>query len=66
VGDKRLLDFDARDVLAAGDDDVLAAVAELDIAVGVPDCEVAGVAAADGAEVIVVIVIVGLLSGRFD
>src|SRR5262245_53005566 len=33
VGGDRLLDFDAGDVLAAGDDDVLAAVAELDVAV---------------------------------
>ena len=37
VGGDRLLDLDAGDVLAAGDDDVLAAVAELDVAVGMPD-----------------------------
>src|SRR5262245_21105828 len=36
----RLLDLDGRDVLAAGDDDVLLAVAELDVAVGVPDADV--------------------------
>jgi hypothetical protein len=42
VGDDRLLDLDRGDVLA-GDDDVLAAVAELDVAVRVPDGEVAGV-----------------------
>ena len=39
----RLLDLDARDVLAARDDDVLASVAQLDIPVGVPDGEVTGV-----------------------
>src|SRR4051812_8160380 len=39
----RLLDLDARDVLAARDDDVLGAVAELDVAVGMPDREVARV-----------------------
>src|SRR5271166_857390 len=36
MGADRLLDFDAGDVLAAGDDDVLAAVAQLDVAVGMP------------------------------
>ena len=36
VGGDRLLDFDAGDVLAAGDDDVFAAVAQLDVAVGMP------------------------------
>ena len=39
----RLLDLDRGDVLAAGDDHVLAAVAQLDGAVGVPHREVAGV-----------------------
>src|SRR5262249_50661506 len=37
VGGDGLLDLDAGDVLAAGDDDVLAAVAQLDGAVGGPD-----------------------------
>jgi hypothetical protein len=32
-----LLDFDAGDVLAAGDDDFLAAVAQLDVPVRMPD-----------------------------
>src|SRR5262249_51952426 len=41
--DDRLLDLDARDVLPARDDDVLAAVAPLDVAVGMPDGEVSGV-----------------------
>src|SRR5262245_40173643 len=35
-----LLDLDGRDVLSTGDDDVLLAVAELDVAVGVPDTDV--------------------------
>src|SRR3989475_4069667 len=39
----RLLDLDGRDVLAARDDDVLLAVAQLDVAVGVHDGHVAGV-----------------------
>src|SRR5438552_12275730 len=45
-----LLDLDRRDVLTARDDDVLLPVAQLDVAVGVPHGEVAGVepAAADG------------------
>ena len=45
-----LLDLDGRDVLAARDDDVLLAVAQLDVAVGVPDPDVARVepAAAEG------------------
>ena len=40
---ERDLDLDARNVLAARDDDVLGAVLDLDIAVGVLDREVAGV-----------------------
>ena len=49
-GQQRVLHLDRRDVLAAGDDDVLGPVAELDVAVGVHDAEVAGVepAAAEG------------------
>src|SRR5207244_9162935 len=39
----RLLDLDRRDVLAARDDDVLLAVAQLDVPVGVPDRQIAGV-----------------------
>src|SRR5262249_2187733 len=39
----RLLDLDRRNILAARDDDILLAVAQLDIAVGVPDAQVAGV-----------------------
>ena len=42
MGGDRLLDFDAGDVLAAGDDDVLAAVAQLDVAVGMPHGQVPG------------------------
>ena len=38
-----LLDLDGGDVLAARDDDVLLAIAQLDVAVGVPDPDVAGV-----------------------
>ena len=38
-----LLDLDRRDVLPARDDDVLLPIAELDVPVGVPDGEVAGV-----------------------
>jgi hypothetical protein len=37
VGDERLFDLDAGDVFAARDDDVLAAVAQFDVAVGMPD-----------------------------
>ena len=50
VAGDRLLDLDGRDVLAAGDDDVLLAVAQLDVAVGCQHAEVAGVepAAAEG------------------
>ena len=33
----RLLDFDCRNVLSAGDDDVLLAVTQLDVAIGVPN-----------------------------
>src|SRR5271157_4370832 len=40
---QRLLDFNGRDILAAGNDDVLHAVADFDVAVGVDDGEVAGV-----------------------
>src|ERR1019366_1016700 len=40
---QRLLDFNGGDVLAAGDDDVLHAVAHFDVAIGVDDGEVAGV-----------------------
>ena len=36
-------DLDGRDVLAAGDDDVLGAVLQLDIAVGMHHAEIAGV-----------------------
>ena len=43
VGRQRLLDLDRGDVLAAGDDHVLEAVAQLDVAVRVHDAEVAGV-----------------------
>src|SRR4030095_11044494 len=39
----RLLHLDRGDVLAARDDDVLLPVAQLDVAVGVPDADVAGV-----------------------
>src|SRR5215204_125211 len=39
----RLLDLDGRDVLAAGDDDVLFAVAQLHVTVRVPGGDVAGV-----------------------
>ena len=42
VGGERVLDLDARDVLAAGDDDVLQAVADLDVAVGMHHAEIAG------------------------
>ena len=42
------LDLDRADVLAAGDDDVLRAVLDLDIAVGVHHREVAGVEPAAG------------------
>ena len=47
---ERDLDLDARDVLAAGDDDVLGAVLDLDVTVGMLDREIAGVhpAAAEG------------------
>src|SRR5881396_3145536 len=50
VARDRLLDLDGRDVFAARDDDVLLAVAQLDVAVGVHDRHVAGVepAAAKG------------------
>ena len=48
VGGQRLLDLDRGDVLAAGDDHVLLAVAQLDVAVGVHDAEVAGVEPAAG------------------
>jgi hypothetical protein len=37
-----ILDLDRRDVLAAGNDDVLRAVLELEIAVGMHDAEIAG------------------------
>ena len=40
---QRVLHLDRRDVLAAADDDVLLAVAELDVAVGMHDAEVARV-----------------------
>src|SRR5215204_7053240 len=43
VGGDDLLDLDRRDVLAAGDDDVLLAVADLDVAVGMHDPDVSGV-----------------------
>src|SRR5215471_17580672 len=42
VGGDRLLDLDAGDVLAAGDDDVLSPVAKLDVPVGMPHGQVPG------------------------
>jgi hypothetical protein len=50
---QRVLDLDRGNVLAAGDDDVLGAVLELDIAVGMDDAEIAGMkpAAGEGASV---------------
>ena len=45
---QHLLDLDRGNVLAAGDDDVLRAVLDLDIAVGVHDREVAGMEPAAG------------------
>src|SRR5258705_12237390 len=43
VAGHALLDLDGRDVLAARDDDVLLAVAQLDVTVGMPDPDVARV-----------------------
>jgi hypothetical protein len=48
VAVERVLDLDRRDVLAARDDDVLRAVLDLDIAVGVGDREIAGMEPAAG------------------
>ena len=48
VARQRILDLDRRDVLAAGDDDVLRAVAQRDVAVGEHDAEVAGAEPAVG------------------
>jgi len=48
VGRDGLLDLDAGDVLAAGDDDVLAPVAQLDVPVRVPHGQVTGVGPAAG------------------
>ena len=45
---EHVLDLDRRDVLAARDDDVLRAVLDLDIAVGVGDREIAGMEPAAG------------------
>ena len=42
VLEQRVLDLDRGDVLAAGNDDVLRAVAQLDVAVGMFDAEIAG------------------------
>ena len=44
----RLLDLDRGDVLAAGDDHVLAAVTQLDVPVGMQDADVAGAEPAVG------------------
>lgn len=49
---ERILHFDRRDVLAAGDDDVLGAILELDVAVGVHDTEIAGMKPAAGERLI--------------
>jgi hypothetical protein len=46
---ERVLDLDRRDVLAAGNDDVLGAVAQLDVEVGIHHAEVAGAKPAVGA-----------------
>jgi hypothetical protein len=43
MGQQRLLDLDRRDVFAAGDDDVLQPVAQLDVPIGVHHGEVARV-----------------------
>ena len=43
-----VLDFDGRDVFAARDDDVLGAVFELDVAVGMHNAEIAGMKPAAG------------------
>ena len=48
VAVERVLDLDAGDVLAAGDDDVLAAVLDADVAVGRHHAQVAGVEPAAG------------------
>jgi hypothetical protein len=45
---KRVLDLNGRNILAAGNDDVLRPVLELDIAVGMHDTEIAGVKPAAG------------------
>src|SRR5258708_7985618 len=45
---EHLLDLERRDILAARDDDVLGAVLDLDIAVGMHDAEIAGVKPAAG------------------
>jgi hypothetical protein len=48
VGRDGLLDLDAGDVLPAGDDDVLVAVAQLDVAVGMPYGQIPGMKPAVG------------------
>jgi hypothetical protein len=35
-----LLDFNGRNVLAARDDDILLAIAQFDVAVGMPGCDI--------------------------
>ena len=45
---ERVLDLDRGNVFAAGNDDVLGAVLELDVAVGVNDAEIAGMKPAAG------------------
>ena len=46
------LDLDGRDVLAAGDDDVLGAILDLDVAVGMGHGEIAGPVPAAGERLI--------------
>ncbi len=46
--EQRVLDFDGRDVLAAGNDDVLGAVAQLHVAIRMFDAEIAGMEPAAG------------------
>src|SRR5690554_7452027 len=48
VGIQRVFNLDSGDVLAAGNDDVLGAILDLDVTVGMPHSQVSGVVPASG------------------
>src|SRR6516225_3798312 len=64
VSDRKVLDVDGRDPLAAGLDDVLGAVRDVHIAVAIDGRDVAGIEVAFSIENIIVLPVIGACNGR--